>query len=187
MSNASDKPRVRHRVEAALKAKHRATELRRLADETANLDPLGAMWMGKDAAALDTRADADLSRWSYTTSLPEVGNGGELRPLPEPETGGIAAHVAEPLDMLAHSASTQRMELASGADALALGLDAANSIKARDSIERMLMHQAAAAHKLAMRFREPIRYLPAAALRCAPPSAMSANCQRGIWCDNAEA
>jgi hypothetical protein len=51
-----------------------------------------------------------------------------------------------------HSASTQRMELAAEADVLTLGLDAANSIKARDSIEQMLMHQAAAAHKLAMRF-----------------------------------
>jgi hypothetical protein len=44
------------------------------------------------------------------------------------------------------------MEPAAEADALALGLDAANAIKARDSVERMLMHQAAAAHKLAMRF-----------------------------------
>ena len=54
--------------------------------------------------------------------------------------------------MLAHSASTQRMELAAEADVLSLGLDAANAIKARDSIEQMLTHQAAAAHKLAMRF-----------------------------------
>jgi hypothetical protein len=54
--------------------------------------------------------------------------------------------------MLAHSASTQRMELATETDALALGLDAANAIKARDSIEQMLAHQTAAAHKLAMRF-----------------------------------
>jgi hypothetical protein len=44
------------------------------------------------------------------------------------------------------------MELAAEADALSLGLDAANAIKARNSIEQMLMHQAAAAHKLAMRF-----------------------------------
>jgi len=77
-------PRVRHRVETALKAKHRAEELRRLADETANLDPLGAMWTRKDAAALETKAEADLSRWSYTTGPIEAGNGGELRPLPEP-------------------------------------------------------------------------------------------------------
>jgi hypothetical protein len=93
----------------------------------------------------------DLSRWSYTTSLPEIGNGGELFPIPEPATYHIAEHVREPADMLAHSASTQRMELAGEADVLALALDAANSIKARDSIEKMLAAQAAAAHRLAMR------------------------------------
>ena len=42
------------------------------------------------------------------------------------------------------------MELSTGTDSLALGLDAANAIKARDSIERMLMEQGAAAHKLIM-------------------------------------
>jgi hypothetical protein len=44
------------------------------------------------------------------------------------------------------------MEQAVETDVLALGLDAANSIKAPDSTEQMLMHQAAAAHKPAMRF-----------------------------------
>ena len=53
--------------------------------------------------------------------------------------------------MPAHSASTQRMELAAEADALALALDVANSVKARDAIEKMLAAQLAAAHKLSMR------------------------------------
>jgi hypothetical protein len=144
-------PRVRERVEAALKAKHHAAGMRRTADEFGGMDPTGAKFMRKDAAELDAKADADLSRWSYTTGLPEVGNGGELVPLPEPAAYHIAEHVREPADMLAHSASTQRMELAGEADVLALALDAANSIKARDSIEKMLAAQAAAAHKLAMR------------------------------------
>ena len=52
--------------------------------------------------------------------------------------------------MLAHSASTQRMELAGEANVLALSLDTANSIKARDSVEKMLASQAAGAHKLVM-------------------------------------
>ena len=54
--------------------------------------------------------------------------------------------------MLAQSASTQRMELAAETDALSLGLDAANAIKAQKSIEQMLARQTAAAHKVAMRF-----------------------------------
>src|SRR5262249_50194125 len=78
--------------------------------------------------------------------------GGELVPLPEPGTGHLAELVTEPADMLAHSASTQRMELAGEAGALPLALDVSNSIKARDSIEKMLTAQDATAHKLAMRF-----------------------------------
>jgi hypothetical protein len=138
-------------VEAALKKKHGAARLRRWADEQAAGDPTGARFVRKDAAVLEAKADADLSRWAYTTAPTEFGNGGELVPLPEPETHHLAEHVREPADTLAHSASTQRMELAGEADALTLGLDAANSIKARDSVEKMLVHQAAAAHKLAMR------------------------------------
>ena len=152
MSDTAQKPpRVRQRVEAALKKKHSATRLRRWADEHAAGDPTGARFARKDAAVLEAKADADLSRWAYTTAPTEFGNGGELVPLPEPETHHLAEHVREPADTLAHSASTQRMELAGEADALTLGLDAANSIKARDSVEKMLVHQAAAAHKLAMR------------------------------------
>jgi hypothetical protein len=152
MSDAPQKlPRVRERVEAALKAKHRAAGMRRAADEVADMDPTGARLMRKDAAEIEAKAEADLSRWSYTTVPPEVGNGGELAPLPEPATHQIAEYVREPADMLAHSASTQRMELGGEAGVLALALDAANSIKARDSVEKMLAAQAAAAHKLAMR------------------------------------
>jgi len=123
--NPQKPPRVRQRVEAALKMKHRAAGMRRSADDYAGSDPTGARFMRQDAATIETKADSDLCRWSYTTGLPEAGNGGELIPLPEPATGHIAGHVAEPADMLAHSASTQRMELAAEVDALALGLDAA--------------------------------------------------------------
>ena len=152
MTDDLKKPRVRERVETALKAKHSAVGLRQTADKYADMDPTGARFMRKDADIIEARADSELSRWSYTTGPAQVGNGGELVPLPEPATHHIAEHVREPADMLAHSASTQRMELATETDTLALGLDAANAIKARDSIERMLMEQAAAAHKLAMRF-----------------------------------
>jgi hypothetical protein len=152
MTDEQRKPRVRQRVEAALKMKHRAEGMRRSADEYAGMDPTGARFMRKDAAELEAKAETDLCRWSYTTSAPQVGNGGELAPITEAHTDAIAHHVREPADMLAHSASAQRMELAGEADALALGLDAANAIKARDSIEQMLAHQTAAAHKVAMRF-----------------------------------
>ncbi len=152
MTDDPQKPRVRKRVETALKEKDSATRMRRWADELSEADPTGARWTRKDADAIEAKAEIALSRSSYTTGLPETGNGGELVPLPESQTFAIAEAVRDPPDMLAHSASTQRMELAAEADVLSLGLDAANSIKARDSIEQMLAHQTAAAHKVAMRF-----------------------------------
>jgi len=152
MSDTPQKlPRVRQRVEAAVKAKHQAAVMRRSADEVSGMDPTGARYIRKDAADLEAKAETDLCRWSYTMSEPQVGNGGEWVPITEAHTDAIAHHVREPADMLAHSASTQRMELAGEANALALALDAANSIKAQDSIEKMLAAQAAAAHKLTMR------------------------------------
>ena len=152
MSDAPQKlPRVRQRVEAALEAKHSAAGMRRSAEELSGMDPTGAKFMRKDAAELESKAETDLCRWSYTTSTPELGNGGELVPITEAHTDAITHHVREPADMLAHSASTQRMELAGEANVLALSLDTANSIKARDSVEKMLASQAAGAHKLAMR------------------------------------
>jgi hypothetical protein len=152
MTDNPQKPRVRQRVEAALKAKHNAVGLRQVADKYAGIDPTGARFMRKDADAIEAKAESELSRWNYTTGPVQVGNGGELVPLPETQTFDIAEAVREPAHMLAHSASTQRMELAAETDTLALSLDAANAIKARDSIERMLAHQTAAAHKVAMRF-----------------------------------
>jgi hypothetical protein len=150
MTDNPQKPRVRQRVEAALESKHRAAGMRLSADEFTDMDPTGARWTRKDAEQLDAKAETDLSRWSYTMSAPQIGNGGELVPITEAHTDAIAHHVREPTDMLAHSASTQRMELAGEADVLALSLDTANSITARDSIEKMLASQAAAAHKVAM-------------------------------------
>src|SRR4051812_10782873 len=52
--------------------------------------------------------------------------------------------------MLAIDASRQRMELAGKAKVLELGLDAAATIKATNSREKMLAHQMAAAHTAAM-------------------------------------
>src|SRR5689334_2558291 len=52
--------------------------------------------------------------------------------------------------LLVADASRQRMELADRANVLQLGLDAAATVQARNSTERMLMHQMAAAHVAAM-------------------------------------
>ena len=84
MSDIPQKPRVRQHVEAAVKTKHHVAGMRRSADELGGMDPTGARWMRKDAAELEAKAETDLCRWSYATATPQVGNGSELIPLPEP-------------------------------------------------------------------------------------------------------
>jgi hypothetical protein len=52
--------------------------------------------------------------------------------------------------MLNAEASMARLELASAAGSLTMAVDAAESIRAANSLERMLVHQMATAHKVAM-------------------------------------
>jgi hypothetical protein len=56
------------------------------------------------------------------------------------------------------SLDRSRLLLQSGTDVAAMALDAANSIQAADSLERMLAHQMAAAHKLAMELMGQVCY-----------------------------
>ncbi|OIO68125.1 MAG: hypothetical protein COW19_01960 [Zetaproteobacteria bacterium CG12_big_fil_rev_8_21_14_0_65_55_1124] len=75
----------------------------------------------------------------------------------ELESGEVKAHsskqsmypLTESPDMAAVESSIQRMELSGGVDCLSIGIDTANSIKAKDTPERMLAHQMAACHKVA--------------------------------------
>lgn len=55
-------------------------------------------------------------------------------------------------DCVAREASQARLDLLCKANCLELGLDIADSFGARNSIERMLSHQAAAMHNLSMKF-----------------------------------
>ena len=85
----------------------------------------------------------------HCTGPVTVGNGGEMA-IGTKAMGPFVDTVRERPDMLAIDASRQRMELADKADVLTLGLDAAATIKAENSLEKMLAHQMAAAHTAAM-------------------------------------
>jgi len=56
------------------------------------------------------------------------------------------------------SLDRSRLLLQSGTDVAAMALDAANSIQAKDSLEKMLAHQMAAAHKLTMELMGQVCY-----------------------------
>jgi len=94
----------------------------------------------------------------HTTGRVAVGNGGELAIGTQAMQPFVDTVRAEP-DMVVADASRQRMELANEAGAFLLGLDAAMTIKAGNSLEKMLMHQAAAAHVAAMDLQAEAREL----------------------------
>lgn len=116
---------------------------RNVADYLGPSDPTGARWNRLEAADMEQAAD------SYLT-LPASaieGTGGEIAlPTDRTEFPGHLDAVKCP-DMVTLQASRERIGLIDSAGAFNLGFDAAESIKARDSFEKMLAHQLAAAHK----------------------------------------
>lgn len=85
--------------------------------------------------------------------MPTLGLGGDLVP-PENAIGSYAARLLKSGDVTAmHTeAACERIKLARDTQSFELGADAAESVKASDSIEQMLIHQWAAFHKHAMQY-----------------------------------
>lgn len=84
------------------------------------------------------------------SAVPEVGAGRELVPAPADEAvPGLRDTVRNPNKTTA-LASAERMKLASNAHSMELAVDMAETIGARNSIERCLTHQLAVAHRMAM-------------------------------------
>jgi len=139
---------------AALADKAEADTLRAAADgidASSTPDPLAAEFMRHDAVVLE-RTSAEALTLDTT---PSVGTGGEL--VPEGEQikrgGGIFTDTVERPDAITAAASMDRLKLTDeGIGCSAMALDAAETIQAENSIEKMMAHQLAAAHKLAMTF-----------------------------------
>ena len=113
-------------------------------------DPLAARFMRDDAAELEARAADALT----LDTPPPVGVGGELVPAGEQiKRGGNFIDTVERPDAVTAAASMDRLKLADeGIGCVALAVDTAETIQAKNSIEKMMAHQLAAAHKLAMTF-----------------------------------
>src|SRR6266568_7832373 len=115
-----------------------------------------------EAAASPHRSTAiDLARadkWegqARTKQLPStrtrIGAGGELIDIENRwDALGVVDTVANP-DYVTAAASRDRLELANQAGLLGLALDAADTIQAQDSLEKMLVHQMAVLHSGMMR------------------------------------
>src|SRR5215472_2804421 len=83
--------------------------------------------------------------------MAEVGTGGELVPF---DNGGLVSAFRDTLvqpDFLIKDASHDRLELLKTAGVVEMGLDAAATVNAANSIEKMLSHELAATHAVLMR------------------------------------
>jgi hypothetical protein len=141
--------------EDALKAQTRAHWKRAWAAQTEGQDPLGARWERLEADELDAKAAHVLDPSNVLTAPLAVGRGGELiietTEAQNPNKELLLDTVKDSLDMVAANASLHRLELAGGADVLAMTVDVADTIRAETSLERMLAGQLAALHMLAMK------------------------------------
>jgi hypothetical protein len=82
----------------------------------------------------------------------ERGTGGEL--IQNTQSSTYLLNTLDHPDFIAADASDQRMQLAKKAGALAMGVDAADTIQAGTSVEIMLAHQVVATHAGAMRLMD---------------------------------
>ena len=117
-------------------------------DASSTPDPLAARFMRDDAAILEQAAADALT----LDTPPPVGAGGELVPAGDQikDGGGNFVDMVEQPDAVTAKASMDRLKLADEVHCVPLAVDTAETIQAKDSIEKMLSHQLAAAHKLAM-------------------------------------
>jgi len=157
MTEEAPKP-TKTRVTEAVKNRRRAERLR-IDSEYAY--QRGDNLMGRVnleyATDADKAADEGLNHWRYAARPPQRGRGGELVPLLDNSAEGFERRewqrmtVEEPMHVLAHQASADAMDLLIENDALGLGLEMAESLKARGRVEKMLAHQMATLHSLGMR------------------------------------
>ena len=112
-------------------------------------DRIGHRFELAEAKRLEHEAELILDPLMHCTGPVTRGNGGEMA-IGTTARAPFIDTVRERPNMLAIDASRQRMELADKADALTLGVDAAATIQAENSLEKMLAHQMAAAHTAAM-------------------------------------
>lgn len=140
-----------HGASGAIWMEQCAAEKRtRAFDLAAHGDKVGALSERAEADELERDAADILDPLAHTTAPVQIGRGGEFATDATMMRPYLDTVRARP-DWLAHDASRERMKLASGAGALTLGLDAAETIQAGNSLEKMLAHQLAAAHSLGMR------------------------------------
>lgn len=114
-------------------------------------DPTGHRFFNAEAEKADALATMPLS----ALEVEGVGAGGDMvlhMPMPAGDVEGLRLRdVTKDPSMVTATAQLDRLRLADDAGALDVAIDAADTIQARNSLEKMLAHQMGALHVLTMR------------------------------------
>jgi hypothetical protein len=113
-------------------------------------DEASAADLRRRAERLDAEADAILGMGDHAAAAFTLGEGREVSAASTPDPSGFIDTLLKFPEMVAVDASRQRLSMARQAGVLQLALDAAETCGARNSLEKMLAHQIAAAHAAAM-------------------------------------
>ena len=151
-------PRLPKTTADAMRQQAYAARNRAVAHERVSSDPIEARWALLESIDMDNYAADYLE---IAPDLVEAGAGGEMVPIGDDATErpDFVETVRSAPDLVTARASLARLELAAETGALDLAIDAAATIKARNSLEKMLAHQIAAAHGLAMKFAAKSEHL----------------------------
>ena len=95
-------------------------------------------------------SQADLTAARHPPEPLKTGLGGEIIPQTSASMPGLESALKTP-DLLNAEATIERANLAARAGVFDLAFEAAESVSAKNSIEQMLCHQMAAAHRHSMR------------------------------------
>ena len=142
------------RTDKAAELARKAMSERLIAEEYAEsgIDPGSTVFHHMYAEELRKEANDLLA----LDQLPQLGHGGEVVPTKDEKlgvamAGAIAHNSLDNPDMISIDSSKQRLELLMDANVVAPGLDAAESINAGNSLEKMLAHQMVLCHSAAFR------------------------------------
>lgn len=149
------KPMTPKTIEQALKLQSGAVLKRAIGEAmiAEDGDRINGRFALAEAGSMEASVAAFMDVASHVTGPQPIGNGGELVVATREAMAsipGVIDTLRESPGMLSASASRERMELTG--NALTIATDAAGSIQARNSLEKMLAHQLAASHRLAMLF-----------------------------------
>ena len=118
-------------------------------------DHTGGRFELAEAESMEAIAAQFMDIGTHVTGAVTPGNGGEVivaTSEAQASIPGVICTVKESPGMLTASASRARLELTG--NALTLAVDTADSIRPRNSLEKMLAHQLAVSHRLGMLFAD---------------------------------